>query len=65
MSAVDSAVQRQGIGRALLDAAVALGEAQGVDAVRLDSWSFNRSAHAFFEAGGFEPLNVVFERRLR
>jgi ribosomal protein S18 acetylase RimI-like enzyme len=63
--AVDSAAQRRGIGHELLDTAVAMARAEGVDAVRLDSWSFNRDAHTFFEAEGFEPLNVVFERRLR
>lgn len=42
-----------------------LANRENVDAVRLDSWSFNRNAHTFFEAEGFEPLNVVFERRLR
>lgn len=62
--AVDPAMQRRGVGQQLLNAAVAIGQAESVDAVRLDSWSFNRDAHTFFQAEGFEPLNVVFERRL-
>ncbi|MGM7678886.1 GNAT family N-acetyltransferase [Microbacterium sp. A94] len=62
--AVDPALQRRRIGQELIDAAVAIGRAESVDAMRLDSWSFNTSAHAFFEAEGFTPLNVVFERKL-
>jgi ribosomal protein S18 acetylase RimI-like enzyme len=62
--AVDAAMQRRGVGQRLMDAAVTIGRAEGVDAVRLDSWSFNQDAHTFFEAEGFTPLNVVFERRL-
>ncbi|WP_166984084.1 GNAT family N-acetyltransferase [Paramicrobacterium fandaimingii] len=61
--AVDPAMQRRGIGKQLMDAAVTVGRAKNVDAVRLDSWSFNHDAHTFFEAEGFTPLNVVFERR--
>ncbi|QPZ38635.1 GNAT family N-acetyltransferase [Paramicrobacterium chengjingii] len=62
--AVDPAMQRRGIGKQLMDAAVTIGRAENVDAVRLDSWSFNHDAHTFFESEGFAPLNVVFERRL-
>lgn len=62
--AVEPATQRRGIGQELMDAAVAIGRAEHVSAVRLDSWSFNHDAHSFFEAEGFVPLNVVFERRL-
>ncbi|CAN7190454.1 MULTISPECIES: GNAT family N-acetyltransferase [Microbacterium] len=63
--AVDPGQRRQGVGQQLMDAAVAIGRAEDVDAVRLDSWSFNHDAHTFFEAMGFTPINVVFERRLR
>lgn len=62
--AVDPDQRRQGVGQQLMDAAVAIGRAENVDAVRLDSWSFSRDAHTFFEAEGFTPVNVVFERRL-
>ncbi|PQZ47964.1 MULTISPECIES: N-acetyltransferase [unclassified Microbacterium] len=62
--AVDPALRRRRIGQELMDAAVAIGRAENVDAMRLDSWSFNSSAHAFFESEGFTPLNVVFERKL-
>lgn len=61
--AVDPDSQRRGVGSRLLAEAVAIGRAEGVDAVRLDSWSFNQDAHAFFEAQGFKPVNVVFERK--
>jgi ribosomal protein S18 acetylase RimI-like enzyme len=63
--AVDPTLQRRGVGQHLMDAAVAIGHAENADAVRLDSWFFNEEAHAFFEAEGFAPLNVIFERRLR
>lgn len=63
--AVDATLQRRGIGHQLIAAAVAIGRKEEADAVRLDSWSFNQDAHTFFEAEGFAPLNVVFERRLR
>lgn len=62
--AVDATLQRRGIGRQLIAAAVAIGRKEEVDAVMLDSWSFNRDAHTFFEAEDFAPLNAVFERRL-
>ncbi|MDY1006313.1 GNAT family N-acetyltransferase [Curtobacterium sp. CFBP9011] len=63
--AVAPTAQRQGIGEQLIEAAVAIAQAESAQAVRLDSWSFNRTAHAFFEGQGFEPVNVVFERQLR
>jgi GNAT superfamily N-acetyltransferase len=62
--AVDPAVQRHGVGQQLMDAVVTIGRAENADAVRLDSWFFNQDAHGFFEAEGFAPLNVIFERRL-
>lgn len=62
--AVGPALQRRRIGKELMDAALAIGRAENVDAIRLDSWSFNTSAHGFFESDGFTPLNVVFERKL-
>ncbi|MFE6767284.1 GNAT family N-acetyltransferase [Streptomyces sp. NPDC057689] len=63
--AVAPTAQRQGVGEQLIQAIVAIAQAESAQAVRLDSWSFNQTAHAFFEGQGFEPLNVIFERRLR
>jgi ribosomal protein S18 acetylase RimI-like enzyme len=62
--AIASAAQRQHLGSRLMDSAVELGRQRGVSAIRLDSWSFNTTAHAFFASQGFSPINVVFERPL-
>lgn len=61
---VDPGVKRQGIGRALVCEAEAIARRDGIVTIRLDSWGFNSNAHRFFEAEGFTPLNIVFERRL-
>ncbi len=62
--AVSPAVQRQGVGARLMNAAASLGRELGASAVRLDSWSFNTDAHEFFAAHGYSPINIVFEHAL-
>jgi ribosomal protein S18 acetylase RimI-like enzyme len=62
--AVAPAALRQHIGARLMDSAVEIGRQQGVSSIRLDSWSFNTTAHSFFASQGFSPINVVFERPL-
>jgi GNAT superfamily N-acetyltransferase len=62
--AVRPDAQKRGVGKQLMDAAVELGRTLGATAVRLDSWSFNSDAHAFFTNHGFAPINIVFERPL-
>ncbi len=54
--------RRLGVGRRLLDQAVAYGEKHGVDAWELTSWAFNTDAHHAFRAAGFAPMKMRFER---
>lgn len=54
--AVDPAVQRQGVGRALLRHAIAESQATpGLAELRLSVSEHNRAARALFEAEGFTP----------
>ncbi len=62
--AVDPSMQSRGVGCRLMRAAVDLANTVGATVVRLDSWSFNTSAHDFFGRQGFQPVNTVFERVL-
>lgn len=55
---VRSAARRRGVGRALLNAAKARGEAEGIALMTLDSWSFNLEAQAFFASYGLVPYVV-------
>ena len=50
--------QRRGIGRALLDAVKAHGEANGISLLTLDTWAFNEKALAFFRSYGLVDYNV-------
>ena len=62
--AVEPDLQASGVGTALMSAVDDLASSLGAKAIRLDSWHFNESAHAFFRARGFKPINIVFERVL-
>jgi ribosomal protein S18 acetylase RimI-like enzyme len=53
---VSSGTRRRGVGRALLDEALAWGRSRGATEVVLDVYDFNRGAIAFYEAAGFTPL---------
>ena len=57
-------VQRQGVGRALMDQAEKLALELGVTKTQLDSWDFNAEAHTFFERLGFAKFNFRFWRKL-
>jgi ribosomal protein S18 acetylase RimI-like enzyme len=50
--------RRRGVGRALLDAVKAHGEANGVSLLALDAWAFNEAALAFFRSYGLVDYNV-------
>ena len=50
--------RRRGVGRALLDAVKAHGEANGVSLLALDAWAFNETALAFFRSYGLVDYNV-------
>jgi ribosomal protein S18 acetylase RimI-like enzyme len=58
--AVDRAVRRRGVGRALVRGAVALASAEGLFAIALHVAVANRAALALYDAEGFEVV-----RRLR
>jgi ribosomal protein S18 acetylase RimI-like enzyme len=58
--AVAPEARRQGVGRALLDAARALARDLQADEILLDTWEANTEAHAFFRAAGFTPRRMLF-----
>jgi ribosomal protein S18 acetylase RimI-like enzyme len=62
--AVQPSHQEAGVGRRLMDSASDLAGRLGAATLRLDSWHFNVDAHRFFEAQGFAPVNLIFERQL-
>ena len=62
--AVRPAMQGQGVGRALMEQVVSLGKELNMPRIQLDSWGFNREAHAFFERIGFEKFTHRFWRNL-
>jgi GNAT superfamily N-acetyltransferase len=55
------AYRRQGVARALVNAALAHAEGAGIREVELASWAFNQSAHEAFRKLGFVPKVVRFE----
>ncbi len=57
---VAPAARRQGVGRALIEAARDLAREWAVDEVMLDTWEANHAAHAFFRALGFSPRRMLF-----
>lgn len=62
---VEEAFRGQGIGRALLQTALAAAEQTGTNDVELASWSFNSEAHALFQGCGFRPRLLRFDTRPR
>jgi ribosomal protein S18 acetylase RimI-like enzyme len=54
--------RQKGVARALVQRVLADARAQGVRDVQLTCWSFNAEAQAAFEALGFRPLTVRFQR---
>jgi GNAT superfamily N-acetyltransferase len=53
--------QRQGVGRALIEQALAWARARGAGDIELSTWSFNVSAQHMFRGLGFAPKLVRFE----
>ena len=49
--------RKRGVGRALLEAARAAAEEQGISLMAADLWSFNEDARAFFRRCGLTPFN--------
>lgn len=62
--AVDVTARRQRIGEVLMRGIADRARQVGASSLRLDSWSFNADAHAFFERQGFTATRFVFERHL-
>jgi len=50
---VRSALRRQGVGRALLEAVQAEASKRDIQMISLDVWTFNDGARAFFSRSGF------------
>jgi GNAT superfamily N-acetyltransferase len=62
--AVDPEVQRQGIGRNLIEAAKAIAQTEAVDAIRLDAWNAEAGAGAFYAKCGFREVGRVTYRKV-
>ena len=54
----------RGVGTALMKQAEILAGELGVQKIWLDSWDFNRNAHAFFEGAGFMKFMHRFWKEL-
>ena len=61
---VRPAAQGKGVGKMLIQRAVALALDLNLQKIQLDSWGFNTEAHAFFEKMGFEKFNHRFWKNL-
>jgi GNAT superfamily N-acetyltransferase len=61
---VRSAARRRGIGRALVEAALAWARGRGIERVEVRVASGNREGQAFWRALGFGDLMDVLQRRL-
>lgn len=48
----------RGHGHELIAAARTFARQRGLDRVELDTWGFNKAAHAFFHAEGFHTRNI-------
>lgn len=59
---VQSAFKRHGIGRRLMETAMADFQAQGIEIFELSTWWFNKPAQAFFNKLGFHPRILRMER---
>lgn len=59
---VASTHRHGGVARALLEKVSSEGRAQGVRALELQTWAFNRDAQAAFQRLGFVPKRTRYER---
>jgi GNAT superfamily N-acetyltransferase len=56
--------RRQGVGQALIKAAMDHARDMGCGEIMLDTWALNHEAHAFFRAQGLAPRRMLFHRHL-
>lgn len=56
--------QNKGIGKILLDAATAWGQAQGAVEIRLEVFDFNRDAIAFYQKQGYQVQSHIMFKAL-
>jgi GNAT superfamily N-acetyltransferase len=61
--AVDPEYRRRGIGRQLLEIAIAAARDLGVREIEVTSWSFNEEMHRLLRQVGFKPKLTRFELR--
>lgn len=61
---VEPSWKGQGVGRALVEAALGVAREQDVDEVQATTWAFNEQAQAFFRALGFEVQVLRLARPL-
>ena len=59
---VSPAHRQRGVARALVERVLADARTRGVRDVQLTCWSFNAEAQAAFDALGFRPMTVRFQR---
>lgn len=59
---VDHSARRAGVGRDLLDAAVAFAHETNAYTIQLQSGEHRREAHAFYASMGFQPSSLGFRR---
>jgi diamine N-acetyltransferase len=62
--AVKVSVQRQGVGRALIDAANDWARQRGITELELNVYEFNRRAKEFYRAMGFSTVSRRMRRRI-
>ena len=62
--AVKQSAQRQGVGRALIDAAVDWARGRGVTRLELNVYEFNEAAAALYRGAGFSTQNRRMTRQI-
>jgi ribosomal protein S18 acetylase RimI-like enzyme len=62
--AVLPSFQRRGVARALIEHVAATAVADGISALELNTWAFNRAAHEAFRRLGFRERSLRYERGL-
>jgi ribosomal protein S18 acetylase RimI-like enzyme len=60
--AVDAKFRGKGVGRALIEEAIAHADGRGISNIELNVWAFNETARKAFEAIGFAPRVLTLER---